>query len=288
MKVQPSSSRFFTLKCGECFLTHLRSTFCCLWKCSLAAGAQNPTLSYTSVASAAVVKFRACKTSALTYSWLLRVKEPKRSWWPESSCHAARWTWRRSALSTRPTSGSRCKRPSRWMRQRQRFIKRFVLSRSLANLLCLGRNTLRETTRRCCSACVEQRNKWNRSSVSEGPHFPPLESCTRKVGFWKIILAPNCGKSPSSFFCTTRLSATFSEISLSFWHVKNLCSGSRWFYRHSNKVALFKFCFFSVHPTFFLTWCSLSQPLEGAIVTLKATAGSSPESQGPIISDVCC
>lgn len=42
------------------FLTHLRST--CLWKCSLAAGAQNPKLSYTSVASAAVVKFRARKT----------------------------------------------------------------------------------------------------------------------------------------------------------------------------------------------------------------------------------
>lgn len=52
-----------------------------------------------------------------------------------------------------------------------------------------------------------------------------------------------CGKSPSSFFCTTRLNTTFSEISLSFWHMKNLCSSFRWFYRHCNKVALFKFCF---------------------------------------------
>lgn len=183
------------------FFFHTSKKSICLWKCNLAAGAQNPKLSYTSVASAAVVKFRARRAEALTYTWLLRVKEPKRSWWPESSCHAARWTWRRSAPSTRPTSGSRCKRLSRWITQHQEFITRFVLSSSLAHLLCLCRSTLRETTRRRCSACADQRNKWSPSSVSEGPHFPPMEGCNRKVGFWKIILAPNSvAKARPSFF----------------------------------------------------------------------------------------
>lgn len=63
------------------------------------------------------------------------------------------------------------------------FTLRLVLSCSPSNLLCFCRNTPRETTRRCCSACVDQRSK-NESSVSKGPHFAPLEMCTGKVGSW--------------------------------------------------------------------------------------------------------
>lgn len=122
------------------------------------------------------------------------------------------------------------------MTHHRRFITRFVLSRRLANLRCLCRNTLRETTRRCCSACVGQRNKWSRSSVSEGPHIPPLEGCTGKVGFWKIILAP-------SSVAKARPPFSAQHVWMQHEHMKNLCSSFRWFYRHSNKVALFKFCF---------------------------------------------
>lgn len=50
------------------------------------------------------------ETLVLTQVWLHRVKEPKRSCWPELLCHAVKWTWRKCVLSTRPTLESLCKR----------------------------------------------------------------------------------------------------------------------------------------------------------------------------------
>ena len=52
------------------------------------------------------------------------------------------------------------------------FTVRLVLScGGLLNLLCLCRNIPRETTRRCCSACVDQRSKKNQSLALKGPHW---------------------------------------------------------------------------------------------------------------------
>lgn len=53
-------------------------------------------------------------SAVVTQVWLHRVKEPKRSCWPELSCHAVKWTWRKSVLSTRPTLESLCKRLFRY------------------------------------------------------------------------------------------------------------------------------------------------------------------------------
>lgn len=94
--------------------------------------------------------------------FVLRVKDARRRWWAGSLCRAVKWTWKRSAQSTKLTTANLYKRPLWWaLLWMASYVAIYFKQHDLKVLfLCsVCRNTPRETTRRFCWASVDQRSK---------------------------------------------------------------------------------------------------------------------------------